>query len=119
MVLEDLALRLARANCELQSELVGHFTVAHVLPTLEVSNLGFPRLEFQSGWCCRRYHVLGSLIASRTEGAGTSAFHMVEVGVNNAITSDWLLANNPMLSFDGVDPWINAEDSCVCTTHLP
>mmetsp|Transcript_54526 Transcript_54526/g.100909 ORF Transcript_54526/g.100909 Transcript_54526/m.100909 type:complete len:439 (-) Transcript_54526:13-1329(-) len=112
MVLQDLAVRLASAACELQSELVGHFTVAHILPTLEVVRLqlDFPRLEFQSGWCCRRYHVLGNLIASRTDHSEKSAFHMVEVGVNNAITSDWVLSNNPMLTFDGVDPWIDAED---------
>lgn len=108
-VLHDLAMRIASSNCEMLAQLLAHFTLTKLpLPgNMRISGSYFPRFEFHRGSCCRRYHVLTHLVD--TLAAGLGRVHAVEVGVNNALTSEYLLERFPDLRFDGVDPWTDAE----------
>lgn len=105
--LYDLTVRLASASCEMLAELVAHFTLTRLpLPGAAlVVRRALPQFEFHGGACCRRYNVLAHLLDS----LGPEPLRMVEVGVNNALTSEFLLGRYPDLTFDGVDPWIGAE----------
>mmetsp|Transcript_174103 Transcript_174103/g.558234 ORF Transcript_174103/g.558234 Transcript_174103/m.558234 type:complete len:453 (-) Transcript_174103:8-1366(-) len=118
-VLHDLTMRLATASCEMLAQLLAHFNVAKLLaPTLITDALAvvggrpelLPRFEFHSGACCRRYHVLSHLISGLAEASQQPWLRVVEVGVNNALTSEYLVSRFPSVQFDGVDPWIGAED---------
>lgn len=105
-MLHDLALRIAFSNCEMLAQLLAHFTLTELLdPTVAVaSSPSFPRFEFHSGACCRRYHVLTDLISQLTSSTA-STVRIVEIGVNNALTSEYLLARFPDIEFDGIDPY--------------
>lgn len=106
-VLHDLSTRLASSGCQMLAQLLGHFTLTNLpLPSvLPISDAGFPRFEFHSGSCCRRYHVLGDILGS----LGTGHLKVAEVGVNNALTSEYLLSRYPDMTLHGVDPWIGAD----------
>merc|ERR1712194_950113 len=54
--------------------------------------------------CCRRYHVLASLLSQI--GPLGSPIVGVEIGVNNAITSAFLLKNMPQIHLTGIEPFI-------------
>jgi len=108
-VLHDAAMRLASANCEMQAQLLAHFTLVS-LPLPFLSGRPLPRFEFHPGACCRRYHVLAHLLSPLAVGPPQPcSTRMVEVGVNNALTSAYLLARFEGLCLEGVDPYIDAE----------
>ncbi|CAE7232702.1 unnamed protein product [Symbiodinium natans] len=107
--LHDLALRVAAAGCALQAELLASTTVYNMLGTSLVQRLPqhvLPRFEFHGDGCCRRYHVLADLLGPRLHQPA----RLLEVGVNNAITSEYLLNRFANLQFDGVDPYFGVED---------
>lgn len=114
--LHDLALRRATALCRLQAELLAFASLDLLGSQLQErlrSPATFPRFEFHPA-CCRRYHVLAELLETQL-GARASLvparpLRLLEVGVNNAITSEYLLKKFKNLEFDGVDPFINAEE---------
>ncbi|CAE8614031.1 unnamed protein product, partial [Polarella glacialis] len=114
--LHDLALRVATSNCELQAELLASMTVTELLaPELaaKIGAPGFPRFEYHAGACCRRYHVLTSILEPMVQEnarAGKGPLRILEVGVNNALTSEYLLSKMADVQFDGVDPYFDADD---------
>lgn len=109
--LHDLTLRRATALCRLQAELLAVATLDLLGAQLKVRlqpAMKFPRFEFHPA-CCRRYHVLAELLETQGSKVGRS-LRLLEVGVNNAITSEYLLKKFENMEFDGVDPFINAEE---------
>jgi len=108
-MLHDLSMRVAFSNCGMLAQLLAHFTLTElrISGQMAAAVTYFPVLEFHGEACCRRYHVLAGLIPAL--GSRSSRIHMVEVGVNNALTSQFLLSRFPDLEFDGVDPYVDAE----------
>lgn len=110
-VLHDLSLRIASSNCEMQAQLLAHLTLSKLLPP-EASgpgSSGLPHFEFHAGMCCRRWHVLSKLVAGLEGDSRGRPLHVVEVGVNNAVTSEYLLSHFPDLQLDGIDPYIGVD----------
>lgn len=109
--LHDLTLRRATALCRIQAELLAVATLDLLGKQLKERlqpATKFPRFEFHPA-CCRRYHVLAELLETQGSQVGRS-LRLLEVGVNNAITSEYLLKKFENMEFDGVDPFINAEE---------
>lgn len=115
-IIHDLALQFGTANCELQAQLLAHVSLSRLLPVpWEQSGINLPRFEFHGGTCCRRYHVLTHVLEMLLQerdrnGLLDAPLHFVEVGVNNALTSEYLLSRFPDVVFDGIDPYFDAED---------
>lgn len=111
-VLHDLASRLAFARCEMQAQMLAHLTLVEIPPPqVAAPGAPLPRFEFFSGACCRRYHVLSRLLTQMLEGRGPGSgpLRILEVGVNNGITSQFLLSHFEGIRLDGVDPWIDRQ----------
>eukprot|EP00929_Paragymnodinium_shiwhaense_P103532 TRINITY_DN67080_c0_g1_i2.p1 TRINITY_DN67080_c0_g1~~TRINITY_DN67080_c0_g1_i2.p1 ORF type:complete len:535 (+),score=128.81 TRINITY_DN67080_c0_g1_i2:123-1727(+) len=58
--------------------------------------------------CCRRFHVLSSLLSERL-GADEATVRIVEVGVRLAHTTEELLQRFPRLELVAVDPYLGAD----------
>ncbi|CAK9067916.1 Hypothetical protein SCF082_LOCUS34300 [Durusdinium trenchii] len=111
--LHDLALRRATALCRLQAELLAVATLDMLGAQLQrrfapEPGASWPRFEFHPA-CCRRYHVLSELLSQSEASLADSSARLLEIGVNNAITSEYLLRKFDRLEFDGVDPFYDAE----------
>jgi len=111
-MLHDLVLRVAFSRCALLAQLLAHFTISELqrADAISIGHPRFPAFEFHGAACCRRYNVLADLIKQVAHQRGSLSVRMAEVGVNNALTSEYLLARFPNLEFDGVDPYVNAAD---------
>mmetsp|Transcript_24236 Transcript_24236/g.51663 ORF Transcript_24236/g.51663 Transcript_24236/m.51663 type:complete len:469 (-) Transcript_24236:310-1716(-) len=109
--MQDLSMRLAMAGCEVQAKLLAHLKLYPQRSAQGLSLLSTPSkttFEFRHGVCCRRYHILSQLL-TELQADMDRPLRMLEVGVNNGLTSEYVVSRFPDLSFDGVDPWINAE----------
>eukprot|EP00927_Polykrikos_kofoidii_P022625 TRINITY_DN21060_c0_g1_i1.p1 TRINITY_DN21060_c0_g1~~TRINITY_DN21060_c0_g1_i1.p1 ORF type:complete len:529 (+),score=77.66 TRINITY_DN21060_c0_g1_i1:184-1587(+) len=124
----ELARRLADGNCEMRAQLIAHFALT-LLPLALVSRTPSPtrrsevvakespsrqmplfpslpiRIDFQSGVGAMRYHILAHLLAQK-QSQQSRLMQVVEVGVNNGATSEYLLERFRFLQFDGVDPYV-------------
>uniref|UniRef100_A0A7S4U9R0 Class I SAM-dependent methyltransferase n=1 Tax=Alexandrium monilatum TaxID=311494 RepID=A0A7S4U9R0_9DINO len=109
-MLHDLVLRVAFSKCGMLAQLLAHFTLSELRGHNAVSlgHPAFPAFEFEGSPCCRRYHVLAGLVQALASQAGPAPVRMAEIGVNNAVTSEYLLARFPDLEFDGIDPYLGA-----------
>eukprot|EP00930_Biecheleria_cincta_P044115 TRINITY_DN30271_c0_g2_i1.p1 TRINITY_DN30271_c0_g2~~TRINITY_DN30271_c0_g2_i1.p1 ORF type:complete len:448 (-),score=65.69 TRINITY_DN30271_c0_g2_i1:9-1301(-) len=111
-LLHDLASRVAIARCDMQAQMLAHFTLVQILPPQATArSLPLPRFEFFSDACCRRYHVLSKLVEQLLENRSPDSepLRILEVGVNNGITSQFLLSKFEAIRLDGVDPWIERD----------
>ncbi|CAD7927056.1 unnamed protein product [Amoebophrya sp. A120] len=113
----QLVQKISDAHCGLQYRLNAHasmFLTTHAMqpPTLHLPWSYDRRFVFEDRACCRRYHVLGRLMDDLRDKFGHNRQLVgVEVGVNNAITSQYLLKNIPDLRLTGLDPFINVTES--------
>eukprot|EP00929_Paragymnodinium_shiwhaense_P013661 TRINITY_DN121508_c0_g1_i1.p1 TRINITY_DN121508_c0_g1~~TRINITY_DN121508_c0_g1_i1.p1 ORF type:complete len:441 (-),score=40.01 TRINITY_DN121508_c0_g1_i1:39-1361(-) len=105
-VLNDLVMRVSTASCELQAELLAHFTIKGFKRLGAPWPQIIPRFEFRRGLGTRRYNVLAKLVEEVKQDH--APLRVVEIGVNNALTSEYLLGKFPDMEYDGVDPFIDA-----------
>jgi len=69
------------------------------------------RFVFDDGICCRRYHVVSNLV-TRLYHEKQRTLIGVEIGVNNAITSRFLL-KLPFVNLTGIDPFIDVSPDII------
>eukprot|EP00392_Amoebophrya_sp_AT5.2_P006647 g6659.t1 len=111
----QLVQKISNAHCGLQYRLNAHaslfLTTSAIKPPQALHPWSFDRrFQFEERACCRRYHVLGRLMEDLHERRGFQPLVGVEVGVNNAITSQYLLKYD-FVNLTGLDPFINVTDS--------
>eukprot|EP00925_Amoebophrya_sp_RCC4383_P007147 GSA25T00006024001.1 len=111
----QLVQKISEAHCGLQYRLnaaASMFLTTHAIkpPTFFHPWSFDQRFTFEDRACCRRYHVLGKLIETLHAESGYRTLRGVEVGVNNAISSKYLL-KFPYVNLTGLDPFIDVTES--------